>query len=48
VECKSFHKFFEPIAAFDCISAARAYKDECEEANPRFDYRLNSHYGDEQ
>jgi len=48
VECKSFHKFFEPIAAFDCIEAARAYKNDCEEANENFAYRVSSHYGDEQ
>lgn len=44
VECKSFAAFFEPIAAFNCIVAARAYKEDCAIANRHFEYRLNSHY----
>jgi hypothetical protein len=48
VECKFNDRFFEPIAAFNCIPAARAYKADCEETNPHFSYRINSHYGDDQ
>lgn len=44
VECKSFSRFFEPIAAFNCIEAAQAYRTECAKANRHFTYRLNSHY----
>jgi hypothetical protein len=44
VECKSFAKFFEPIAAFNCIEAAQAYRTECAKVNRIFQYRINSHY----
>jgi hypothetical protein len=47
VECKSSYPFFEPIAAFDCLEAARAYKENCEKTNRRFAYRVNSIYGGE-
>jgi hypothetical protein len=44
VECKSFAKFFEPIAAFNCLEAAESYKAECAKVNRIFQYRVNSHY----
>lgn len=40
VECKSSLPFFELIAAFDCEQAAKAYAEECERVNRRFQYRV--------
>jgi hypothetical protein len=43
VEC-SMGRFFEPIAAFNCISVARSYLADCAATNPMFEYRLSCHY----
>ena len=40
VECKSTYPFYELIAAFDCEHAARAYADECYDANPKYSYHV--------
>lgn len=42
VECKCYAPFFERIASFNCLSAARAYATQCKEAHPdtRWEYRV--------
>jgi hypothetical protein len=42
IECKSFAAFFEPIAAFNSLAAARWYSDECAATNPKFAYRVTT------
>lgn len=40
VECKSFNKFFEPIAAFNVRIAAHWYMRQCENNTKMFEYRI--------
>ena len=40
VECKSFAKFFEPIAAFNDKRVAEYYAIDCQKANPQFTYKI--------
>jgi len=42
VECKSFHLFFEPIAAFNVKSVAEGYASDCGQTNPSFQYRVRT------
>ncbi len=40
VECKSTYPFFEVIAAFNSEVVARRYAADCQEANPKYEYRV--------
>lgn len=40
VECKSTYSFFETIAAFNVEVVARRYAEDCQQANPSFQYRV--------
>ncbi len=40
VECKSTYVFFEVIAAFNAEVVARRYAEDCQSANPKFEYRV--------
>lgn len=45
VECKSFAAFFEPIAAFNVLSVALLYAEDCGKSNRNFEYRVVSRRG---
>ena len=40
VECRSTYPFFEMIAAFNVEVIARRYVEDCQQANPKFEYRV--------
>ena len=40
VECKSLFAFFEVIAAFNAEVVARRYAEDCQRANPSYEYRV--------
>jgi hypothetical protein len=40
VECKSFARFYEKIAAFNDKRVADDYAASCAEVNPNFSYRV--------
>lgn len=40
VECKSIYVFFEVVAAFNSEVVARRYAEDCQRANPKYEYRV--------